>query len=108
MFQNYFKIAWRNLQPYKVFSLINLLGLKVGLTCGLLIALFIMDELSYDRYHTNADRIYRVTRSFLQKDGSVQLHLGRVAPPFGPLIKNDFKEVEKVVRLLQNTFNIRY
>lgn len=108
MLQNYFKIAFRNLLRHKVFSFINLLGLTIGLTCCLLIALFILDELSYDRYHEKADRIYRMTRSFLEKDGSVQLHLGHVAPPFGPLIKNDFKEVEEVVRLLQNTLNFRY
>ena len=108
MLQNYFKIAFRNLLRHKVFSLINLFGLTIGLACCLLIALFILDELSYDRYHEKADRIYRVTRSFLEQDGSVQLHLGQVAPPFGPLIKNDFKEVEEVVRLLQSTLNIRY
>ncbi len=108
MLQNYIKIAFRNLLRYKIFSLINLLGLTIGLTCCLLIALFILDELSYDKYHANADRIYRVTRSFLEKDGSVQLHLGHVAPPFGPLIKNDFKEVEEVVRMLQTTRNLRY
>ncbi len=108
MLQNYFKIAFRNLLRHKVFSFINLLGLTIGLTCCLLIALFILDELSYDQYHEKADRIYRVTRSFLEKDGSVQLHLGHVAPPFGPLIKEDFKEVEEVVRLLQNTLNFRY
>lgn len=108
MLQNYIKIAFRNLLRYKVFSLINLLGLTIGLTCCLLIALFILDELSYDRYNEKADRIYRVTRSFLEKDGSVQLHLGHVAPPFGPLIKNDFKEVEEVVRILQTTRNFRY
>ncbi|MBK7873668.1 MAG: ABC transporter permease [Saprospiraceae bacterium] len=108
MLQNYFKIAFRNLMRHKVFSLVNLFGLTIGLACCLLIALFILDELSYDRYHEKADRIYRVTRSFLEKDGSVQLHLGHVAPPFGPLIKNDFKEVEEVVRILQTTRNFRY
>lgn len=108
MLQNYFKIAFRNLMRHKVFSLINLFGLTIGLACCLLIALFILDELSYDRYHEKADRIYRVTRSFLEKDGSVQLHLGHVAPPFGPLIKEDFKEVEEVVRILQTTRNFRY
>lgn len=108
MLKNYIKIAFRNLLRYKIFSFINLLGLTIGLACCLLIALFILDELSYDKYHVNADRIYRVTRSFLEKDGSVQLHLGHVAPPFGPLIENDFKEVEEVVRLLQTTRNLRY
>ncbi|MDX1941603.1 MAG: FtsX-like permease family protein [Saprospiraceae bacterium] len=108
MLQNYFKIAFRNLLRYKIFSLVNLFGLTIGLACCLLIALFILDELSYDRYHDKADRIYRVTRSFLERDGSVQLHLGHVAPPFGPLIKNDFQDVEEVARLLQNTTNFRY
>ncbi|PSR55333.1 macrolide export ATP-binding/permease MacB [Adhaeribacter arboris] len=101
MLKNYLLIAWRNMRRHRVFTFINLFGLAVGLTCCLLIALYIRQELSYDTYHKNADRIYRVTRNFSDPDGNVNLHLANVAPPFGPLLKNDFPDVEQVARTLQ-------
>ena len=106
MFKNYLKIAIRNLWRHKGFSFINLFGLSVGLTCCLLIALFILNELSYDKYHANANRIYRVTRDFVNPDGSDALHLGSIAPPFGPLLKNYFSDAEEVVRIMQNRATI--
>ncbi|MBI1227229.1 MAG: FtsX-like permease family protein [Bacteroidetes bacterium] len=102
MFQNYFKIALRNLLKYKSISAINLFGLTIGLASCLLIGLYITNELSFDRYHAKSDRIWRVNREFFGKDGGSLLHLGHVAPPFGPLLKNDFPEVEASVRMLQN------
>jgi putative ABC transport system permease protein len=101
MLKNYLKIALRNLWRYKAFSCINLFGLSVGLTCCLLLALYILQELSYDRYHTKADRIYRVTRDFVSPDGTSGLHLANVAPPFGSLLKSYFSDLEEVVRMLQ-------
>ena len=59
MIKNYFKIAWRNLLKYKGFSAINIFGLAIGMACTLLTFLFVKDELSYDQYHKNADRVYR-------------------------------------------------
>lgn len=100
MLKNYLKIAFRNLSKYKFISFINLFGLTVGLTCCLLILTYILHETSYDRYNTKADRIWRVTRSFNNKEGIVSLHLGAVAPPFGPLLKNDFPDIEQVSRIL--------
>lgn len=109
MIRNYFKIAIRNLLKNKFISFINLFGLTVGLTCCLLILTYILHELSYDKYNDKADRIYRVTRDFRNKDGVVSLHLGTVAPPFGPLLKNEFSDIEKVTRLLPNgTTPLRY
>src|SRR5580704_16155812 len=102
MFKNYFVVAIRNLKKYKLISFINLFGLTVGLTCCLLILTYILHETSYDRYNTKADRIWRVTRSFNNKDGIVSLHLGAVAPPFGPLLKNDFPDIQQVTRILPN------
>lgn len=89
MFKNYLTIALRLLARNKLISGINILGLALALTGSLLIALFVQDELRYDRYHTHADDIYRVTRNFLSSDGSVALHLGSIAPPYGPLLEND-------------------
>ena len=60
MFNNYLKIALRNIFKHKGYSLINIIGLAIGMACCLLILLYVNDELSYDRYHANADRIYRV------------------------------------------------
>jgi putative ABC transport system permease protein len=100
MLKNYLKIAFRNLSKYKFISFINLFGLTVGLTCCLLILTYILHESSYDRYNTKADRIWRVTRSFNTKEAIVSLHLGAVAPPFGPLLKNDFPDIQQVTRIL--------
>lgn len=67
----------------------------------MLIFLFISDELSYDKFHAKAERIYRVSRSWTNADGEVNLHLGHVAPPFAPLLANDFSDVvENAVRML--------
>ena len=76
MFKNYLKIAVRNLMKYKFISFINLFGLTVGLTCCLLILSYIINELSFDRYHPQADNIYRVERTFLNpQTGNVNLQL---------------------------------
>jgi putative ABC transport system permease protein len=105
---NYFIVALRSIFRSKLVALINIGGLAFAMTCCLLIYTYISDELRYDRYHENADRIYRVTRNFLSNDGSVNLHLGHLAPPFGPLLKNDFPDIEEVVRILNTnlTFTI--
>ncbi|SEL53885.1 ABC transporter permease [Parapedobacter koreensis] len=108
MIKNYFKTAWRNLIRGKVFSTINIMGLAIGLTAFLLLALYIKDELSYDRFHEKADRIYRVSREFLDDNGSTNLHLAQVAPPYGPLIAQDFPEVEHMVRMLESNATVRY
>ena len=109
MLQNYLKIAFRNLARYKFISFINIFGLTVGLTCCLLILTYILHETSYDKYNTKADRIYRVTRSFNNKEGIVSLHLGAVAPPIGPLLQNDFPDIQAVTRLLPiGTTPMRY
>jgi putative ABC transport system permease protein len=102
MFKNYLTVALRAILRDKLSSFINIFGLALAMACCLLIYLFITDELSYDRYHKDADRTYRVTRNFLSPDGSVNLHLGHLAPPFGPLLKNDFSDFEEVARILNS------
>ena len=112
MFRNYLKIAWRNLSRYKFISFINIFGLSVGLACCMLILVYILNELSYDKYQPHADRVYRVTRTFINPETKdVNLELGTVAPPFGPLLKNDFGEIEAMTRLLMsppNGYPVRY
>ncbi len=70
MIRNYLKIALRNLQKDTFYSLINVLGLTIGVTCGMLLLLYVTDELSYDRYHTKADQIYRVVSKIREPDKS--------------------------------------
>ncbi|MGV3539717.1 MAG: ABC transporter permease [Rufibacter sp.] len=101
MFKNYLKVAWRNLVRQKIYSAINIAGLAIGLTACILISLYVLDEFSYDKFHTNSDRIYRLTRDFKSEDGTVSLHLGHVAPPFGPLVEQDFPDIEAVARTLE-------
>ncbi len=100
MLRNYFKVAFRSLYRNKLTSFINICGLALAIACSLLIYIFIKDELSYDRHHAKADQIYRVTRSFHSPDGDVNLHLSSVAPPIGPLIKNDFGQIKEVARAI--------
>jgi putative ABC transport system permease protein len=97
MFQNYLKIAFRSLLRQKGYSAINIIGLALGISVCALIALYVVDELSYDRFHANANRIYRV-------DGDVDLmgehyHIATTPPQMGPTLKADFPEVEAYTRL---------
>lgn len=101
MIQNYLKTALRSIFRNKLTAFINIAGLALAMASALLIYLFVKDEVSYDQYHRNADRTYRVTRNFLNTDGATTLHLATVAPPFGPLLKNDFGEIETMARTLQ-------
>ena len=95
MFKNYIKIAWRNLLKNKGYSAINIGGLAIGMTCFLLIAMFIKNELSYDRYHEKGDRIYRVVHHSSADNTEDQWIWGNA--PVGPALKSDFPEViEKV------------
>ena len=104
MFKNYLKIAFRNILRQRVYSLINIIGLAVGIACCILILLFVRYELSYDQFNKKADRIYRVTREWFNEDGGSSLHLARVAPPIGPLLKNDFPNIVKEeVRFLHDS-----
>ncbi len=100
MIRNYLKVALRSIFRNKLTAFINIAGLAIAMMCCILIWLFVSDELSYDQYHTKADRTYRVTRNFLNKDGVPNLHLANVAPPIGPLLKNDFGEIEVMARTI--------
>lgn len=109
MIYNYFKVAFRNLAKSKFISFINLFGLTIGFTCCLLILTYILNELSYDRYNKNADRIYRITRTFYNGNGDVSLTLSTISPPFGYYLPTDFPEIQKMTRLLNNgTAPIKY
>nr|WP_299170850.1 ABC transporter permease [uncultured Allomuricauda sp.] len=95
MLRNYIKIAWRNTVKNKVYSIINIGGLAIGLSCFLLITLYIQKEFSYDNYHEKGNRIYRVLHHGDSEDASKAWVWGNA--PVGPALKTDFPEiVEKV------------
>lgn len=97
MFRNYIKIAWRNLLKNKTFSLINIIGLASGLACFILITLYIVDELSYDRYHEKADRIFRINSDI--RFGGTDLNMAVSADPMGATLKKDYPQVEQFTRI---------
>ena len=98
MFKNYIKIAFRSLLRGKAHSLINILGLSLGIGVCILIVLFVRDEWTFDKFHKNADRIYRV---YAREDwGENQQFFATTTPfPMGPALKDNVPEVELQVRL---------
>jgi len=99
MFANYFQIALRNLSKYKVFSGINILGMAVSLGSCLLIGLFVWDELSFDQYHPDGDRTYRVY-NVSTADNGVSTYLPILPYPFASYMQKDFPEIESTLRML--------
>lgn len=97
MIKNYFKMAVRNLQKHKFYSFINIIGLSIGITCCLLITLFIIDELGYDKYHEKSARIYRVTME--SNYGGNEFNMAVTPAPMAAALINDYPEVEAVTRL---------
>lgn len=106
MIKNYFKIAIRNLVKNKVFSAINVFGLSVGFTCCLLIVLYIQHELSFDKFHTNAARIARVTMDY--NNGDAQNKVATTGTKIGPQFTRTFAEVETYTRTLKYSRVLKY
>ncbi|MGM0408365.1 MAG: ABC transporter permease [Bacteroidota bacterium] len=97
MIKNYFKIALRNLIKYKGYSLINILGLSIGLASAILILFYVVDELSYESYHEKADQIYRI--SLNGKVAGQDLNVASSCVPIGEALINDYPEVLNAVKL---------
>jgi putative ABC transport system permease protein len=100
MFKNYIKTAFRNLLKNKGFTFINVLGLTLGLVVCLLIVFYVFDELSFDRYNTNANRIYRVNMDL--KYGGNTSSFAVTQPPLAAAIISTFPEVETTTRLIKS------
>src|SRR4051794_20059088 len=98
MIKTYLKLALRSLVKNKVFSLINVFGLAIGLTCCLLISMYIYHEFSYDSHQQFADRLYQVGTLNI-KDG-VEEESGRTPAPMAPAMQQEFPEIEGVTRIL--------
>src|SRR6185437_4636026 len=98
MFSNYLKIAVRNLRKNIPFSVINIAGLSIGLACCILILLYIRDELSFDRFHAQQDRIYQLTCLRSEQDGSAK-KFAIAALVQGPAFKQEIPEIQASIRV---------
>src|SRR5574341_2395818 len=96
MFKNYLKIALRNLLRHKGYSFINIFGLAVGMACCILIALYVLDELSYDRFYEKGNRLFRVVTDTQDRD-KLAFYAGSPVP-LGPALKTEFPEISQVIR----------
>jgi len=99
MIKNLILVALRNFKRDKGYSLLNILGLTIGITFSLFLIFYIKDELSYDRYNVNADRIYRIT-AFIKEPEKDVMRWANTQYPLGPALKKDYPEVEEAVRFV--------
>ena len=106
MLKNYFIAAVRNLYKNKGFTAINILGLSIGLASFALISLYVYYEISFDRYHANANRIFRIVENL--KTENEMLYQSVSSPPMGPALQRDFPEVEAYVRLNGTDMLVRH
>jgi putative ABC transport system permease protein len=96
MLKNLIKIAFRNIVKEKIYSAINILGLTIGITCSVFLLMYILDELSYDRYHKNADNIYRVVSDIREPDNAFVWAVAQI--PLADELRDNYPEVSNAVR----------
>ena len=107
MIRNYLRLAVKHVKKQKAFSFINILGLTVGISCCLMIFLFILNEFSYDNFHRNGKNIYRVMR--VAYNNGVKREIPYLSPPYGPALVNDYPDaVQKQVRVMRDNDLISY
>lgn len=99
MLRNLFKIAFRNILKDKTYSAINILGLTIGITCSMFLLMYILDELSFDKYHKNADNIYRVISNIKEADNAFTWAVAQI--PLGEELRDNYPEVENAVRFFE-------
>lgn len=97
MFKNLLKISLRNILKDRIYSLINLVGLTVGITCSLFLVFFIIDELSYDQFHEKKEDVYRVVTNITEVDNQFTWAIAQI--PFAPAVKKDYPEVAAYTRI---------
>ena len=102
MFKSYLKIALRNIRRQKAFSIINITGLAIGMACCIIIMLWVQDELNYDTFHSDGDRVYRL----IKQDPDAKGITGKSTLPYAlvPLLKNEFPEIERFTRYQDRTW----
>lgn len=96
MLKNLLKVAVRNIIKEKSYSIINILGLTIGITCSIFLLLYIVDELSYDKYHENAENVYRVVSHIKEPDNEFTWAVAQI--PMAPALREKFPEVKDAVR----------
>ncbi|OFY71501.1 MAG: hypothetical protein A2Y71_11550, partial [Bacteroidetes bacterium RBG_13_42_15] len=98
MIKNLLKTAVRHIRKHFGYSLLNILGLTLGISSALFLIIYVSDELSYDRYHENADRIYRVSSKITETDDQFTWNVAQI--PMGPQVVQDYPEVQSFVRFI--------
>lgn len=107
MIKNYLLLAVKNLRKQKLFSLINILGLTIGITCCLMLFLFILNEFSYDKFHKNGENIYRVVR--VGEMNGDRRDIPYVSAAYAPALLNDFPDaIQSAVRVMHDNDLISY
>jgi len=106
MLKNYLRVAFRNFKKHQVYSIINISGLAIGLTCCILIMLYVQDEFSYDRFQKNSARVYRVISDEIT-NGQTR-HLASTSGPLAPALRTDFPEIENVVGLFPYRASVQF
>jgi len=96
MLKNYFIVAWRNISKDKFYTLLNILGLAIGLTAAIFIFLYIRDELTFDKAHLKNKRIYRLESHFVINGKDEFLAVTQF--PLGPTLKDEYPEIEEYIR----------
>lgn len=99
MLLSHLKLALRSLFRYKMHSLISVLGLAVGFACFIIVFVFIAHEMSYDAFHENVERLYRIRSDTIEKQTGTRSSYASVYHSMAPLLKDDFPEIEDIVRV---------
>jgi putative ABC transport system permease protein len=102
MLRNYIKIAIRNLLRHKAFSFINIFGLAIGMACTILIMLWVLDELSFDRFHEKSENIYRVTAMLPELDIKAAVS----SSPIAQAVQSQIPQIKSTVRLSANNYDL--
>ena len=98
MLKNLLKVAIRNIGKDRIYSLLNILGLTLGITCSLFLFLYLLNELSYDKFHTEKDRIYRVVTHFTETDNQFTWPSAQI--PLAQELKEKYSQIEHAVRFI--------
>ncbi len=98
MLKNLLKTAIRHILKHFGYSVLNILGLTLGISSALFLIIYVADEISYDRYHEKADRIYRVSSKITEPDDQFTWNVAQI--PFGPQVVKDYPEVQSFVRFI--------
>jgi putative ABC transport system permease protein len=108
MFLHYLKTGFRQLIRQKMYAAINIFGLAVGLTCSILIFLYVSDELSFDNFHRQENTIFRVLSRFHESDGSIRSRGPALPAALGEPLKDYFPEIRHIIRFAENRGVVRY